>query len=272
MHEGKHGIIDEWDDMLELFADDEDEDGRGKLSKKKGCIVLKKNNFLKVTYSHRNSEMEGIGIKVVSWIRSAGAEAISAYFDKVQVIREEEPMTPEQVESYKKYIPEQFWKADLTWPEALAHTRNAVAPLRDNYPWLIDYSGFCGVWLNRWRYIIDLDTKEFVVILAGLEMLLQPDDTYSKEFIWPDKVAHTEIGRFPMDNIPTDWIEQCRKRFGSMMIVAVDFSKNSEAKHSEEIQEEGEGHGGYNPYDTDWENIKFFYGQNRYSEMISDME
>ena len=268
MHEGKHGIINELDDDLELFAEDE----TVKLTKKKGSIVLKKNGRLKVTYSHRNSQMEGVGASLVSWIRSAGAEAISEYYDRVQVIREEDPMTPEQVESYRKYIPEKLWKADLTWPEALAWTKNAVAPLRDNYPWLIDYSGFCGVWFNRWKYVLDLDSCEFIGVMAGLELLLQPKDEYSKEFIWPDKVAHVEIGRFPMDDIPEDWAEQCRKRFGSMMILAVDFSKNSAALHSEEVQHAGEGHGGDNPYDTDWENIKFFYGQNNYTELMSDIK
>ena len=268
MHEGKHGIIDEWDDRTELFADGKG----GKQSKKKGCIVLKKGNLLKVAYSHRNSEMEGIGVKLAEWIRSAGVQSISEYFDKVQVIREEEPMTPEQAESYQKYIPEELRRENMTWPEALAWTKDAVAPLRDNYPWLIDYSGFNGAWVNRWRYIIDLDAKKFIVILAGMELLCQPEDKYSKDFIWPDKVAHREVGRFPLEDIPEDWIEQCRKRFGSLMIVAVDFSRNSEAKHSEKIQEAGEGLGGYNPYDADWENIKFFYGQNHYDELISDME
>ena len=58
MHGGKHGVVDEFDEMLELFVDDE----IGKQSWKKGCIALKKNNFLKVTYAHRNAEMEGIGV------------------------------------------------------------------------------------------------------------------------------------------------------------------------------------------------------------------
>ena len=272
MHEGKHGIIDQWDDQLELFADEADESRAGKGSKKKGCIVLKKNNFLKVTYSHRNSEPAGIGVKLADWIRSAGAQAISAYFDKVKVIREEDPMTPEQRESYKKYVPEKLWNENMTWTQALAWTKNAVAPLRDGYPWLIDYSGFNGVWINRWRYVIDLDAEEFIVIIGGMEMICQPDDTFSSEFMWPDKLVHTEIGRFPLDAIPEDWIERCRKRFGSMMLIAVDYSRNSEAMHSEEIQEAGEGHGGYNPYDTDWENIKFFYGQNSYDALISDMD
>lgn len=268
MHEGKHGIIDPFDDSLELFS----EDGSATGSKKKGCIVLKKNNYLKVTYSHRNSEMSGIGARIVDWIRSAGAGAISEYFDRVIVVREEEPMSPEQIAGYNKYLPKELRTDELTWPKALAWTKDAVAPLRDGYPWLVDYSGFNGVWINRWRYIIDLDSNEFAVIIAGKEMLCQPEDTYSKDFIWPDKVVHTEIGRFPLDDIPEDWIEQCTRRFGSMMIIAVDYSRNSEAIRSEEIQEEGEGHGGYNPYDTDWENIKFFYGQNNYTELISDMD
>jgi hypothetical protein len=241
-------------------------------SKKKGCIVLKKGNLLKVTYSHRNSEPEGIGTKLVKWIQKDKAEGISAYFDEVQVIREEDPMTPEQVESYQKYMPEQLWRDDLTWTQALAWTKNAVAPLRDHYPWLIDYSGFNGAWVNRWRYIIDLDTNEFIVVLAGMEMLCQPDDTYSSEFSWPGKVAHTEVGRFPLDAIPEDWIKQCRDYFSSLLIIAVDYRRNSEAMHSEKIQQAGEGHGGYNPYDTDWENIRYFYGQNHYNELVSDMD
>ena len=241
-------------------------------SKKKGCIVLKKGNYLKVTYSHRNSEPEGIGTKLVKWIQKDGPEAIAKYFDEVQVIREEDPMTSEQVESYKKYIPEQLWRDDLTWTQALAWTKNAVAPLKDHYPYLIDYSGFNGAWVNRWRYIVDLDTNEFIVILAGMELLCQLEDTYSSEITWPGKVAHREVGRFPLDNIPEDWIKQCRDCFSNLLIIAVDYSKNSEGQHSERIQEAGEGHGGYNPYDTDWENIKYFYGQNHYDELVSDMD
>ena len=270
MHEGKHGIVDEWDGSMELFAGESAENR--KQSRKKGSIVLKKNNFLKVTYSHRNSEPEGIGTDLVEWIRAAGAASIGEYFDRVAVIREEDPMTAEQRESYRKYVPEKLWSADMTWPQALAWTKNAVAPLRDGYPWLVDYSGFNGAWVNRWRYIVDLDTNEFLVILAGMEMLCQPEDTYSKDFTWPDKVAHTEVGRFPLDDIPSDWIAKCRARFGSLMIVAVEPGKNREAVYSEEIQEAGEGLGGYNPYDTDWEKIKFFYGQNHYNELIADMD
>ena len=78
MHEGKHGIIDQWDDQLELFA--EADDRAGKASKKKGCIALKKDNILKVTYSHRNSEMEGLGEKLVRWIRSDGSMVPVARF------------------------------------------------------------------------------------------------------------------------------------------------------------------------------------------------
>ena len=268
MHEGKHGIIDQWDDQTALFADGEG----GSTSKKKGCIVLKKNNYLKVTYSHRNSELEGLGEKLVEWLREAGAPAVSEYFDRVQVIREEDPMTSQQAESYRKYVPEKLWKPDMTWSEALAWTKNAVAPLRDGYPWMVDYSGFNGAWVNRWRYIVDLDAGELIVVIGGMEMICQPEDSYSKDFIWPDKLVHTEIGRFPLDDIPADWAARCRRRFGGMMIIAVDYGKNSEAMHSEEIQHAGEGHGGYNPYDTDWENIKFFYGQTRYTQQISDME
>ena len=210
-------------------------------SKKKGCIVIKKNNKLKVTYSHRNSEMRLVGKRVVKWIKTAGIDAISDYYDKVQLVKEEDPMTDEQKESYKKYIPEQLWPetANMTWPEALAWTKDAVSPLKDFYPYMVDYSGFVGAWANRWRYIIDLDNNLFIVVRAGLEMLLRYDDDYPKDVDWMAKVAHTEIGRFPLDNIPEDWIEQCDKYWGSLMIIAVDYQHNKEAKYYEEVKKQG---------------------------------
>mgnify|MGYP004460091763 FL=1 len=241
-------------------------------SKKKGVIVLKKNNTLKVTYSHRNSEMRLVGKRTVKWIRSAGVDAISDYYDKVIMIKEETPMTEEQKESYKKYIPEQLWPETehMTWQEALAWTKDAVSPLKAFYPYMVDYSGFVGAWANRWRYIIDLDNNLFIVVRAGLEMLLFDScDTYPPEYDWMGKVAHTEIGRFPLDNIPEDWIEQCDKYWKSLMIIAVDYSHNKEAMDSEHVQEMGVN--GYNPADSDWEKIKFYYGQNSYNKMITDM-
>ena len=241
-------------------------------SKKKGVIVLKKNNKLKVTYSHRNSEMRLVGKRTVKWIRSAGVDAISDYYDKVIMVKEEEPMTEEQKETYKKYIPEQIWPEieNMTWQEALAWTKDAVPPLKDFYPYMVDYSGFVGAWANRWRYIIDLDNNQFIVVRAGLEMLLFDScDTYPPEYDWMGKVAHTEIGRFPLDNIPEDWIEQCDKYWKSLMIIAVDYKHNKEAMDSEHVQEMGVN--GYNPADSDWEKIKFYYVQNSYNKMITDM-
>lgn len=242
-------------------------------SKKKGVIVLKKNNTLKVTYSHRNSEMRLVGKRVVKWIKQAGTEALSDYYDRVVMVKEEDQMTEEQRESYKKYIPEQLWPevSKMTWSEALAWTKDAVAPLKDAYPYMVDYAGFAGSWSNRWRYIIDLDNNLFIVVRAGLEMLLfDSSDTYPEEFDWMGKVAHTEIGRFPLNDIPEDWIEQCDKYWKSLMIIAVDYRHNSEAMESEHIQSQGVN--GYNPADTDWEKIKYFYGQNHYNELFSDMK
>ena len=121
--------------------------------------------------------------------------------------------------------------------------------------------------------------KQYLSAMTRIEELLkvvtdetQEDDKYSKEFSWPGAVVHTEVGRYPLDSIPEDWPEQCRKRFGSKMLIAVDCTANKEALHAWEVQEAGEGHGGYNPYDTDWENIKFFYGQNHFNERLSDAD
>ncbi len=237
-------------------------------SKKKGCIVLKKNNMLKVTYSHRNSEPEGIGKKIVKMIRTLGTDALSKYFDEVQMVKEEDPMTPEQVESYKKYMPEQLWKDDLTWPEALAWTKNAVEPIMDRYPWMVDYAGFNGAWVNRWRYVIDLDRNRFIVVRGGYEILMLQEDRYDPDLDWFDKMSYTQVGNFPLDDIPKDWLQQVKDYWGSCMIIAVPHHQNSEAEYSDEIQSHSRG--GYNPGDYDWNKIKFFYGENHYKDLLSD--
>lgn len=179
-------------------------------------------------------------------------------------------MTPEQIVSYRKYIPEQLWSDEMTWPQAMAYTKDACAPLMDKYPVFVDYAGFNGTWINRWRYVIDLDNNLLIVVRGGLEMLNHETDDYASTVSWHGKMAHTEVGRFPLDAIPEDWIEQCDKRWGNMEIIAIDWTRNADSVESRRIQNDVTD--GRNQHDYVWEDIKYYYGQNSYNRLVSDLD
>ena len=235
------------------------------ITKKKGVVVFKKDNYLKVLYAHRDSQPDGLGAKVVKLCRELGIDGLNELYDRAILVDEETPMTAEQREMYRPYIPEQLWVDELTWTDTLVRVKNILKPLKDGVPYIVDYSGFCGAWRNRWRYIIDLDNNTFSVVKAGLEMISQKEDEYFADADYCDKIAHTRVGQFPLDNIPEDWAEQCAKYWKSVMLVAVDYSKNAEAVFSEEVQEEAKS-------DHDYERIKFYYGDNGYNELFNTMD
>lgn len=235
------------------------------MTKKKGMLALKKDNYLKVAYAHRNAQPDGVGKKIVKMCQTLGIEGLNDLYDRIILVDEDSPMTKEQVDAYKAYMPEKLWKEDLTWTEALVYTKDITKPLLDGFPYVVDYSGFCGSWRNRYRYLIDLDNNTFSVVRAGLEMISQKDDEYFADAEYTSKVAHTRVGTFPLDAIPEDWAEQCLKYWQSLMLVAVEFTENEEAMFSEEVQEEAKS-------DRDYERIKFFYGDQGYNDLFKTMK
>lgn len=234
------------------------------MTKKKGTIILKKDNQLKVCYTHRNAHLAGIGKKIVKMCRELGTEGLKELYNNIILVDETTPMTPEQIEAYQKYIPEQLRKNEMTWTEALLYTKDATEPLIDGFPYMVDYANFSGSWRNRFRYLLDLDNGVLIIIKAGLEMISQKDEEYYADAEYVDKIAHTVIGKFPIDNIPENWIEMCETYWHSLMIIAVDYSGNEEALYSEKIQSEASIEN-----DHDYEKCKFFYGDNSYNELFS---
>jgi len=235
------------------------------MTKKKGVLVLKKNNSLKVSYAHRDAQLDGLGKRIVKMCKLLGTEGLSKLYDGIILVDEDDPMTQEQIQAYKKYMPEQLWKEDLDWTTALKYTKDITKPIIDGFPYMVDYSSFCGSWRNRFRYVLDLDNGMLIVVKGGLEMISQKEDEYFADADYVDKIAHTIIGKFPIDNIPDDWAEICKNYWHSLMLVAVDFSQNEVAKYSEKIQAEAKPEN-----DRDYTKIKFFYGDNGYNDLFKD--
>jgi len=80
---------------------------------KKGLISIVKNDKVKATYIHRNAQLEGIGKRVVRLCKENTLEELNALYDALILVDEDTPMTQEQKEAYKKYMPEQLYRDQL---------------------------------------------------------------------------------------------------------------------------------------------------------------
>jgi len=188
---------------------------------KKGSLMFIKNDRIKALYCHRSAQMEVFGRDIVTMIKHFSREELDALYDYIEMVDEDEPMTPEQIQAYKKYMPAELWKPDLNWTTALRYTLNPIVPLVDGFPYVVDYAGFLPSWRNRYRYVIDLDNNEFRVAKAGLEIISQLFDEFSPDGDYCDSIASTVLGRWPLDNIPEDWLEQIKATWSKYMIKAV---------------------------------------------------
>ncbi|MDD3217612.1 MAG: hypothetical protein PHC41_01095 [Lachnospiraceae bacterium] len=192
---------------------------------KKGSLAFIKNGKIKAIYCHRNAQLEGFGKRLVKMCKYFTLEELNQLYDYLIPVDEDSPMTEEQKEAYKSYMPEQCWKEDLDWTTALMYTKDPTKPMMDGFPYFVDYAGFLPSWRNRFRYAINLDENTFSVSKAGLEMISQEFDEFSDTADYVDKIQACVVGSFPLDNIPDNWMEQCQDYWKEMMLVAVPYSE-----------------------------------------------
>ena len=185
---------------------------------KKGSFMFIKNDKIKAVYCHRNAQLEGLGKRVVRMLRYFDREELDALFDYLIPVDEDTPITKEQIEAYKEYMPEQCWKEDLDWTTALIYTKDPTQPIMDGFPYFVDYAGFLPSWRNRYRYMINLDTNTFQVAKAGLEIIGQESEEFFKEVEYPDSIVPYVLGAWPLDAIPDDWMEQCKEKWAHSVI------------------------------------------------------
>lgn len=186
---------------------------------KKGSIIFIKNGKIKEIYCHRNAQYEGLGKRIVRMLRYFTVEELNQLYDYLIPVDEDTPMTEEQKQAYKKYMPEQCWKEDLTWTEALMYTKDPTEPIMDGFPYFVDYAGFSPSWRNRFRYTINLDTNRFQIAKGGLEVIAQDSDEFFKDVDYPGSIVPCVVKAFPIDNIPDDWMEQCKARWKNDLIL-----------------------------------------------------
>lgn len=192
---------------------------------KKGLISFVKNDKIKATYIHRNAQLEGIGKRVVRLCKENTLEELNALYDTLILVDEDTPMTQEQKEAYKKYMPEQFYSDQLSWTSALKYTKDATAPLRDGFPYVVDYAGFLPSWRNRFRYTIDLDKKIIRIAKGGLEIISQHSEEFFADADYCSKIAPCVLAEFSLEDIPGNWMDICKEKWQATQIVCLPFDE-----------------------------------------------
>lgn len=185
---------------------------------KKGTIILIKNNVIKGIYIHRHAEIKCMGKRLVKLCHAKKTDGLKTLYDKLIMVKEENPMTKEQREAYKRYIPEKYWTNDLTWTQALGYTIDATKPLFDEFPYAVDYTDFIPSWRSRFQYCLNLDNGTFQIAKYGLECIAQNGEDFYKNVQYPHKIAPVVLGKFSIDQIPDDWMEQCEAYWDSLYL------------------------------------------------------
>lgn len=191
---------------------------------KKGVLVLIKDGKEKACYAHRNSQLSFLGKKVVGFCREYTVDELKAIFERITLVDQDDPMTNEQRDMYKKYMPEQTWTDDFGWVEALKYTKDILQPLRDGFPFMVDYSSFPPAWRCRWQYYINLDKETLTIYKHGLEILCYESEILPEDkTMFPGFIEPVQVGCFNLDSIPENWIEVCEKNYRNITLVLVDM-------------------------------------------------
>jgi hypothetical protein len=201
---------------------------------KKGLISFVKDDKIKAVYVHRNAQLDKIGKKVVRICIENTVEELKKLYDSLILVEEDIPMTCAQIKAYQKYMPEQCWREDLDWTTALKYTKDATEPIRDGFPYVVDYAGFLPSWRNRFRYTIDLDREILKVVKGGLEVISQASDEFFEDVEYSEKIAPCVLAEFPLTSIPDNWIEICKDKWNSFQIVCLPWDEA--AVHSNEVE------------------------------------
>lgn len=211
---------------------------------KKGLILIVKNDNIKATYIHRHAQLEGIGKRVVRLCKENTLEELNALYDSLILVDEDTPMTPKQKKEYKKYMPEKLYNDQIDWTTALKYTKDATAPLRNGFPFVVDYAGFLPSWRNRFRYSIDLDKNILKIAKGGLEVISQQSDEFFGDADYCDKIAPCVLAEFPLEKIPDNWIEICKNKWQSFQLVCLPWDdvahRSSEVESDAELQHSAE--------------------------------
>lgn len=167
------------------------------------------------SYNHWDSYPSGLGAKVVAEITEALKGGIDAITDRVrglEILKEHEKPTPEQIQRLKRYADCGVSNQSLQDSYCLLHNIQGsvikileAGAILENTEFIKD-SLFC-----EWAYFINLDDETFEVYRG-----FQQDPALQKgRFAGPARQSSsggyypcTLVAEYPLNDIPQDWVQR----------------------------------------------------------------
>jgi len=185
----------------------------------------------KLTYNHFDSYPEELGKNIVSFIKETTITELNQIFDRIIMVEEDSIPNLIQVYECEKYSDTSIGTGIITdWYCLLRNTQGDLNPYKEGLLYMIEYSGFIKSSLFcEWGYIINLNDNILEIYRGFINKPNSSNNRYKDDepYTTDDFTLVNQNGEkthcpkkdyyscemiisFPLDNIPSDWLEQTR--------------------------------------------------------------
>lgn len=146
----------------------------------RGCYGFYKDGVTKATYNHFDSYIEGLGKDILDFIGNTSIPIMNKIFDKIELVREDDIPTIEQIENCQKYTDlDVSNKSIMDFYCLLRKAQGDLNAYKTDLKYMIDSKEFLGNSLFcEYAYIINLD-KNVLEFYKGFNKVPQ-NNRYSK--------------------------------------------------------------------------------------------
>lgn len=146
----------------------------------RGCYGLYKNGVTKATYNHFDSYIGGLGKDILDFVGNTSIPIMNKIFDKIELVREDDIPTIEQIENCQKYTDlDVSNKSIMDFYCLLRNAQGDLNAYKTDLKYMIDSKEFLGNSLFcEYAYIINLD-KNVLEFYKGFNKVPQ-NNRYSK--------------------------------------------------------------------------------------------
>lgn len=146
----------------------------------RGCYGFYKDGVTKATYNHFDSYIGGLGKDILDFIENTSIPIMNKIFDKIELVRENDIPTIEQIENCQKFTDlEVSNKSIMDFYCLLRNAQGDLNAYKTDLKYMIDSKEFLGNSLFcEYGYIINLD-KNVLEFYKGFNKVPQ-NNRYSK--------------------------------------------------------------------------------------------
>lgn len=173
----------------------------------RGIYGFHKNNVDKLTYKHYDSYFEGLGDKIVDFIRNTSIEEMEQIFSKITLVSRFNIPNIEQILNCIEFVDLMVSFHSLSdFYCLLRKTQGDLSVYnKSNLKYMVDYKDqINNTYMCEYAYIINLDEEIFEIYYPiGKDLL--PNRYFNKEMVDRCNLIKT----YSLKEIPENWKKEC---------------------------------------------------------------